>query len=259
MQLKMLVLPAPLGPMMAKNSPRSTSRLTPARAATPPKLRCRLSRARSPIRSCTPSLSKSKRGADLSQPAIRVGASYLLSAGRMGEKPDNVKRQGAVGSAMNRRTFLLALSSVLAEPLALEALRDLGYVEGQSRRLEVRSADNNLDRLPELAVALAQAKVDLIVAVSPPAIRAASQATKTIPIVMAFWGGEGLLESGVVTSFAGSGTNVTGIYMFAAELDAKRLGLLLEAMPSAKRVGVLNPGLGWGDFAQVRAVAQAAK
>jgi putative ABC transport system substrate-binding protein len=186
---------------------------------------------------------------------------------------------------MDRRRFLLtSVAGMLAAPLAaeaqparkvwrvgyltpievpraqlLEALRDLGYVEGQALRLEVRSAENNLDRLPELAVALEQAKVDLIVAVSPPAIRAASQATKTIPIVMAFWGGEGLIESGIVTSFARSGTNVTGIYMFAAELDAKRLGLLLEAMPSAKRVGVLNPGLGWGDFAQVRAVAQAAK
>ena len=73
-------------------------------------------------------------------------------------------------------------------------------------RLEVRSAENNLDRLPGLAVAPAQAKVDIIVAVSPPAIRAASQATKTIPIVMAFWGGEGLIESGIVTSFARSGT-----------------------------------------------------
>jgi putative tryptophan/tyrosine transport system substrate-binding protein len=186
---------------------------------------------------------------------------------------------------MDRRRFLLtSLAGALAAPLAagaqtpgkvwrvgyltpieipraglLEALRDLGYVEGQALRLEVRSAENNLDRLPELAVALEHAKVDLIVAVSPPAIRAASQATKTIPIVMAFWGGEGLIESGIVTSFARSGTNVTGIYMFAAELDAKRLGLLLEAMPSARRIGVLNPGLGWEDFTQVRGVAQRAK
>ena len=185
---------------------------------------------------------------------------------------------------MNRRHFLVAISSALAAPLAaaaqpagkvwrigyltpigvpraplIEALRDLGYVEGQAFRLEVRSAENHLDRLLELAVALEQAKVDLIVAVSPPAIRAASQATKTTPIVMAFWGGEGLIESGIVTSFSRPGTNVTGVFMFAAELDAKRLGLLLEAMPSARKIGVLNPGLAWGDFAQVRGVAQSAK
>jgi putative ABC transport system substrate-binding protein len=185
---------------------------------------------------------------------------------------------------MNRRHFLVAISSALAAPLAaaaqpagkvwrigyltptelrraplMEALRDLGYPEGQAFRLEVRSAENHLDRLPELAGALEQAKVDLIVAVSPPAIRAASRATKTTPIVMAFWGGEGLIESGIVTSFSRPGTNVTGVFMFAAELDAKRLGLLLEAMPSARKIGVLNPGLAWGDFAQVRGVAQSAK
>jgi putative tryptophan/tyrosine transport system substrate-binding protein len=141
----------------------------------------------------------------------------------------------------------------------IEALRDLGYVEGQAVRLEVRSAENDLGRLPQLAVALVHAKVDIIVAVSPPAILAASQATSATPIVMAFWGGEGLLESGIVASFARPGGNVTGLYMFAAELDAKRLALLLGAMPNAKRVAVLNPGLDLKEFAQVRQVAQAAK
>jgi len=141
----------------------------------------------------------------------------------------------------------------------IEALRELGYVEGQTLRLEVRSAENDLGRLPQLAVALVHAKVDVIVAVSPPAIRAASQATRATPIVMAFWGGEGLIESGIVASFARPGANVTGVYMLAAELDAKRLELLLEAMPNAKRVAVLNPGLGWGAFTEVRRVAQAAK
>ena len=62
-----------------------------------------------------------------------------------------------------------------------------------------------------------------------------------------------------MASFARPGANVTGVYMLAAELDAKRLELLLEAMPNAKRVAVLNPGLGWGAFTEVRRVAQAAK
>jgi putative tryptophan/tyrosine transport system substrate-binding protein len=141
----------------------------------------------------------------------------------------------------------------------IDALRDLGYVEGRTFSLEIRSAKNDLDRLPELALALVRAKVDVIVAVSPPAIRAASQATRTIPIVMRFWGGEGLLESGIVASFARPSTNVTGIYMLAAELDAKRLELLLEAMPGAKKVAVLNPGRGWGAFTEVRRVAHVAK
>ena len=76
---------------------------------------------------------------------------------------------------------------------------------------------------------------------------------------MRFWGGEGLIESGIVASFARPSRNVTGIYMLAAELDAKRLQLLLEAVPSAKKVAVLNPGLGWGAFTEVRRVAKASK
>ena len=140
-----------------------------------------------------------------------------------------------------------------------EALRGLGYVEGQNIRFQVRAAENNLDRLPKLAAELVRAKVDIIVAVSPPAIVAAKQATSTIPIVMGFWGGEGLIESGIAASFAQPGGNVTGVYMLAAELDAKRLELLLEAVPTARRVAVLNPGPGWGKFAEVRQVAPAAR
>jgi putative ABC transport system substrate-binding protein len=98
--------------------------------------------------------------------------------------------------------------------------------------------------------------VDLIIAVSPPAILAAKQATTTIPVVMAFWGGEGLIESGVVASFARPGGNVTGVYMLAAELDAKRFELLLEAVPQARTIGVLNPGRGWS-LTHLQPVAEA--
>jgi putative tryptophan/tyrosine transport system substrate-binding protein len=170
---------------------------------------------------------------------------------------------------MTRRAFLGTLG-LLAAPRAAEAqpagkvwrigyltpaeipraplvagLRTLGYVDGQTVRLEIRSAENDLDRLPALAAELVRARVDIIVAVSPPAIVAAKQATATIPVVMAFWGGERIIESGVVASFTRPGGNVTGVYMFAAELDAKRLELLLQAVPKARRVGVLNPGPGW--------------
>jgi putative tryptophan/tyrosine transport system substrate-binding protein len=137
-----------------------------------------------------------------------------------------------------------------------EALRELGYVEGQTITFEVRTAHDELRRLPELAAELVRAKVDIIVAVSPPAIIAAKQATTTIPVVMRFWGGAGLLESGVVASFTRPGGNVTGMYMFAAELDAKRLELLLEAAPRARTVGVLNAGRGWS-LDHLRPVAEA--
>lgn len=141
----------------------------------------------------------------------------------------------------------------------ITSLREMGYLQGRTLRFEIRSAENDLGRLPQLALALADSRVDVIVAVSPPAIRAASQATRTIPIVMAFWGGEGLIESGIVAGFARPGTNVTGVYMLAAELDAKRLALLLEAIPNAKKVAVLNPGRDWGAFTEVRQVAQTAR
>ena len=137
----------------------------------------------------------------------------------------------------------------------IETLRELGYVEGQTVRFEVRTAENDLGRLPELAADLVRAQVDIIVAVSPPAILAAKKATATIPVVMRFWGGEGLVESGVVASFTRPGGNVTGVYMFAAELDVKRLELLLEAVPRARTIGVLNPGRGWS-ISHLRHVAE---
>src|SRR5215469_4181570 len=87
----MLVLPAPLGPMTAKNWPRSTARLTPARAATPPKLRYRFSSARSPIRSCTPS-SSPLAGSNPERTYVRAGSTYLLGAGRMRLNGWGVKR-----------------------------------------------------------------------------------------------------------------------------------------------------------------------
>lgn len=142
-------------------------------------------------------------------------------------------------------------------PEFVEALRSLGYVEGQTITFEVRTADNNLGRLPALAAELVQSKVDIIVAVSPPAIRAAKQVTSTIPIVMGFWGGEGLIESGIVAGFARPGGNVTGVYMLAAELDAKRFELLLEALPDARKVAVLNRGNAM-PFTAVRQAARAA-
>ncbi len=138
-----------------------------------------------------------------------------------------------------------------------EAMRALGYVEGQTYTIEARSAANNFDRLPKLAAELVNAKADIIVAVSPPAILAAKRATDTIPIVMAFWGGGGLVESGVVANLARPGGNVTGVSMLAAELEAKRLEFLLQALPKARNVGVLDPGNGY-TYSEIRGVAERA-
>lgn len=163
-------------------------------------------------------------------------------------------------SAQVKITRIGYLTPATSGPLPefIEAFRAQGYVEGQTMALEVRSANNHLGRLPALAAELVRSKVDLIVAVSVPAIVAAKQATSTIPIVMANWGGEGLIEHGIVTSFARPGGNITGVYMLAAELDAKRFELLLEALPNARKVAVLNRGNG-SPFTQVVQAAQASK
>ena len=138
-----------------------------------------------------------------------------------------------------------------------EAMRARGYVEGQMLAFESRSAEDDLEQLPRLAGELVSSKVDVIVAVSRPAILAARQATDTIPIVMAFWGKGDLIESGIIASVARPGGNVTGVYMLAAELDAKRLDLLLQAVPKARKVGVLDPEVGV-TLTEVQRVAESA-
>jgi putative ABC transport system substrate-binding protein len=142
------------------------------------------------------------------------------------------------------RIGYLTPADIPREPL-VASLRELGYVEGRTVHYAIRSAQNDFNALPALAADLVRERVDIIVAVSPPAIAAAGRATTAIPIVMAFWGGEGLIESGLVASFSRPGRNVTGVYMLADELDVKRLELLLEAVPKARTVAMLNPGGGW--------------
>ena len=134
----------------------------------------------------------------------------------------------------------------ISRALLTEALRDLGYVEGRTFTLEVRTAENDLNRLPHLAAELVSANVDVIVAVSPPAVRAASQATKTIPIVMRFWGGEGLIESGIVASFARPSRNVTGIYMLAASWTPSGFSCSWRPCPTLRRSRYSTPASAGG-------------
>ena len=131
-----------------------------------------------------------------------------------------------------------ASESTRSEAIRL-ALRELGYIEGQNIATEYRYAEGKLDRLPELAAELVRLKVDIIVvAGGASTIRAAKNATKTIPIVMA---GAGLdpVEAGLVESLARPGGNVTGITNLNRELGGKRLELLKEAVPKLARVAVL--------------------
>jgi putative tryptophan/tyrosine transport system substrate-binding protein len=119
------------------------------------------------------------------------------------------------------------------------ALRELGYIEGQSIAIEYRYADGKFDRAPELAAELVRLKVDIIVAAGgSPGTRAAKNATKTIPIVMVASGVDPV-EEGLVESLARPGGNVTGVTNLSRELGGKRLELFKEAVPKLARVAVL--------------------
>jgi ABC-type uncharacterized transport system substrate-binding protein len=169
---------------------------------------------------------------------------------------------------MDRRRFLVtSLAGALAAPLVAEAqqatkvarigyllsnpaanphlheafrqgLRDLGYVEGRNLVIEYRSAEGKLERLPALAAELVALKVDVIVAGGgTPAALAAKQATKTIPIVFVPLADP--VTSGLVTSLARPGGNVTGLSVLLPELVGKCLEQLTRAVPGVSRVAVL--------------------
>ena len=120
-----------------------------------------------------------------------------------------------------------------------QKLRELGYVEGQNLIIEHRSAKRKPERYPVIAAELVRLKVDVIVtSPGPPGIRAAQQATRTIPIVMS-----GVrvdpVEAGFVDSLARPGGNITGLTQRASKLHAKRLELLKEAFPRISRVAII--------------------
>ncbi len=120
-----------------------------------------------------------------------------------------------------------------------QALRDLGYVEGQNVVIEWRHAEGRKDLGARLLEELVRLKVDVIVTWTTPAARAAQRATNTIPIV-AYTGDP--VRTGLVASLARPGGNVTGIAILTEELEVKALELLKEAVPTAVRIGLLwNP------------------
>jgi putative ABC transport system substrate-binding protein len=137
----------------------------------------------------------------------------------------------AATSAGNREAFL-------------QGLRDLGYVEGRNVVIQYRDAEGKPERLPALAAELVALKVDVILAGGTLHALAAKQATRILPIVFA---AAEPVSSGLVTSLARPGGNVTGVSVFTQEeLVGKRLELLKLAVPGVSRVAVLwQPG-GYG-------------
>src|SRR6266567_179672 len=118
-----------------------------------------------------------------------------------------------------------------------EGLRELGYVEGQNIAFEFRSAEGQLDRLPELAAELVRLKVDVIVTLYVPPSLAAKHATREIPIV-AIVGDP--VETGIVPNLAHPGGNITGVSLMDSALAGKSVELFRDMLPSAQRVSVLG-------------------
>ena len=142
------------------------------------------------------------------------------------------------------RIGILFLSSASGQSARIDAfrqrLRELGYVEGKNIVIEYRYADGKLERLPDLAAELVGLKVDVIVTV-PQAILAAQKASPTIPIVFALHPDP--VGTGLVSSLARPGGNITGLSGMTPDLDGKRLELLKEAFPKIARVAFLwQPG-----------------
>ena len=121
-----------------------------------------------------------------------------------------------------------------------QGLRDLGHIDGKNIVIEFRGAEGKLDRIPVIVNELVQLNVDVLVLPLASAIRAAKQATKTIPIVIVF-GGDPVAD-GIIDSFARPGGQITGVTTLSRDLGGKRFELLTEVVPRLSRVGVLrNP------------------
>ena len=146
---------------------------------------------------------------------------------------------------------------VAGEPVNNEIrqyLRELGYTEGRNITIEWRHGAGQTNTFPVLAADLVARKLDALVAIGEPAIRAAREATKTIPIIA---GSDDLVGEGHLASLRRPGGNVTGVTILASELNAKRLELLKQAVPAASRVAVLwDPATGSFHLPLIRKVAE---
>jgi len=151
---------------------------------------------------------------------------------------------GQARESMPRVGMLTPTSSAAAKPLwdaFREAMTELGYVEGKSVIYEYRSAEGQLDRLPQLAAELVKIPVKVMVVAGTAGNLAAKKATTTIPIVMVGVGDP--VRVGLVSNLGRPGGNITGFTNLTGQLTAKRLQLLKETIPAATRIGLIgNPG-----------------
>ena len=148
------------------------------------------------------------------------------------QQPVKIPRIGYVsgtGDAFNQGPYVEALR---------QGLKELGYTEGKNIVIEYRGAEAKQDRIPNIVAELVRLKVDVLVVPILPAILAAKEATKTIPIVMV--AGVDAVGAGIVDSLARPGGNITGINTLSRDLSGKRIQLLTEILPQLSRIAVLR-------------------
>jgi putative ABC transport system substrate-binding protein len=182
---------------------------------------------------------------------ISAGIIVALTLGMLTSLPAADTQQ--LGSM--RRVGVLSPSADFFLNAFRQDLRELNYVEGQNISLEYRSAEGRANRLFDLAAELVRLKVHVMVAITSLGVRAAKQATSTIPIVMA--GVDDAVEQGFVASLARPGGNITGISSLNPDLSGKRLELLKEAFPKVVRVAVLREAV--GSASSLRVTMEAAR
>jgi putative ABC transport system substrate-binding protein len=154
-----------------------------------------------------------------------------LCASAEAQQPTKVPRIGFVSGVGDPKTPGYQVEAFR------QGLLDLGYTEGKNILIEYRYVEAFVDRIPNLVAELMQLKVDVFLSGNPPAIRAAKEATKSIPIVIVALGDP--VAEGLIDSLAHPGGNITGLSTLTRELRGKRLELLKEVVPRISRVGVL--------------------
>jgi putative tryptophan/tyrosine transport system substrate-binding protein len=156
-----------------------------------------------------------------------MGASITWPFAAMAQEPGRAYRLGAVSSVPRNSPILVEM---------LDELRRQGFIVGQNLTVDWRTYGAEIDLIPKFVAELVKAHVDVIYVGGDIAIRAAQQATATIPILGV---AEDMVGQGLVNSLARPGGNTTGVSLFATELDGKRQEILIEAVPGLRRMAIL--------------------
>jgi ABC-type uncharacterized transport system substrate-binding protein len=180
-------------------------------------------------------------------PVVLVLGSLIAPPGPQAQQAGKVARIGFLQAGQNENVTAF-----------VQALHDLGYVDGQNVLIETRIYGDRLDQLPTLAHELVTLQCDVLLAAAPYAIRAAMSATSTLPIVGIDLESDPV-ASGWARSLSHPGGNLTGFFLDLPELGGKQIQLLMEAVPGLSRVGVLwDSTIGDVQFRATEAAARAA-